>query len=125
MASSACRATVGASPGGARLLFQVGLAPLNSSMSFRPHRPDLDVSRKRPITGWTLFHEPSRSTFALQAANPLVLSLMPSLGRRYVCITLAGITQDGCLSCNTGASPRYDLHKPLSVRIFFSTSHFE
>jgi hypothetical protein len=26
-----------------RLLFQVGLAPLNSSMSFRPHRPDLDV----------------------------------------------------------------------------------
>jgi hypothetical protein len=40
-----------------RLLFQVGLAPLNSSMTFRPHRPDHDVCRKRPITRWTLFHE--------------------------------------------------------------------
>jgi hypothetical protein len=45
-----------------------------------------------------------RPTFALQAANPLLLSLKPSSGRRYACITLAGITRDGCLSCNTGAS---------------------
>ena len=125
MASCACRATVSASPGGAVSCFK------SASPRSTPQWPSAPIALttmfvgKDQSRGGHCFMRLPRPTFALQAANPFVLSLKPSSGRRYACITLAGITRDGCLSCNTGASPRYDLHNPLPGRIFFTSFHFE
>jgi hypothetical protein len=126
MASCACRATVSAFP---------LVAPSLVSSAPRPAQLLNELPPLIALTSMFLGKVQSRaghcfiillalfSPFKLPI--PLVLSLKPSSGRRYACITLADITRNGFLSCNTGASPRYDLHNPLSVRIFFSTSYFE
>ena len=125
MASCACRATVSASPGGAVSCFKSASPPLNSSMTLRPHRPEHDVCRKRPITRWTLFHETPSPYFrpsgcqstSLEPQAKLWASVCMHHSRRYHTGWLSFVQHRGF--------PRYDLHKPLPGRIFFSTFHFE
>jgi hypothetical protein len=118
MGGRACSVTGSGPPLVAPSLVSSRPRPLNLEMFLCPRRPKPqclpgDQSRARKC-----FMGRSRPTLALQAANPLLLSLMPSYGRRYACITLAAVTRNGFSSCYTGASPQYDLHDSPSLRIF-------
>ena len=107
-----------------RLLFQVGLAPLNSSMTLHPHRPEHDVCRKRPITRWTLFHETPSPYFrpsgcqstSLEPQAKLWASVCMHHSRRYHTGWLSFVQHRGFptnMTCNTPSRSHLLLYLPF------------